>query len=54
MELLITRLKRFVDLHGHAKTAYLLGYRDTDALKKWFINGEIPKRKIEIVKDLLK
>ncbi len=50
---LLNKLKKFVELNGYAKTAYLLGYRDTDAIKKWFHKGAIPEKKIEIVKELL-
>lgn len=50
---LLKKLKKFVDLHGYAKTAYLLGYRDTQSLKKWFERGSIPKAKQEIVKELV-
>ncbi len=54
MKTLLKKLKKFIDLHGFAKTAYLLGQRDTATLKKWLQREKIPVAKLEIVKDLLK
>ena len=52
MKTLIKKLRKFVELNGAAKTAYLLGMRDTPALKKWLHRETIPKNKLEIVKEL--
>jgi hypothetical protein len=53
MEKLLTKLKRFIALNGYAKTAYLLGHRDTHTIKKWLQRG-IPEQKEPVVRDLLK
>lgn len=54
MEPLVKKLKKFVELNGAAKTAYILGMRDTNALKKWISRKVIPKNKVEMVKEMIK
>jgi hypothetical protein len=51
---LFKKFLKFIDKHGHAETAYLLGYRDTNAIKKWVSRGSIPKKQIVNVESMLK
>ena len=54
MKTLLKKLKKFINVNGYAKTAYMLGYRDTDVLKKWFRNEKISDKAIDNVRELLK
>jgi len=53
MKKLVKELKAFVDLHGAAQTAAWLGYRDSRAVSQWITRNEIPKARMELVKQLL-
>lgn len=53
MNKIVKKLKSFVDLHGAAQTAAWLGYRDSRAVSMWITRNEIPKARVELVKQLL-
>lgn len=46
------KFKAYVEEHGAAKTAFLLGYKDTPAIRNWLHRGEIPSNKKTAVKSL--
>ena len=54
MSRLFVRFKKKVNDEGRAKISYQLGYSSCDAVHKWIQRGEIPKRKQELVKSLLR
>ena len=54
MQKIMTNLRKLVSIHGVAYVAYRLGYKDTQAIQKWFEREEIPQARIEAVKNLIK
>lgn len=53
-EEMIKNLKKLANIHGIAYVAYRLGYKDTQAIQKWFEREEVPRARIEAVKNFLK
>lgn len=51
---LLKELKRMVELHGAAKIAVVLGYRDTRPLGVWLAAKKIPKARVELVRAKLR
>lgn len=50
---MLKKLKRIIKLRGYAYAAYMLGYRDTTAIKKWIIRKKIPLAKLLIVQEFV-
>jgi len=50
---MVTQLNNLVKLHGAAKVAVWLQYKDTRPINQWITRGEIPKAKVPKVKQLV-
>lgn len=48
------KFKKYVETHGIAKAAFLMGYKDTPVLKNWLHRKEIPVKCQQKVKALFK
>lgn len=51
---LLKKLQKLSDRYGYAKAAAMIGERDTQALKRWLKEKNIPIYKINVVKDYLR
>ncbi len=53
-EALMKAFKSTVEVHGAARIAVALNYRDTRPINAWLANKTIPKARIELVKRIIK
>lgn len=51
---MLRKFINYINKNGYAETAFRLGYKDTNAIKKWISRKEIPKKQISNVEKLLK
>lgn len=51
---LLKAFRKIVEIHGAAKVAVALNYRDTRPINVWLANKDIPKARRELVKRITK